>query len=151
MKAKTFSLFGFLVLGTAGLFAQASYEAPAPQPVVLERADERQAAYDARIEEVLAWRAGLVKPGELIGDMSGIATKLAKRENAELCSRSVIELMKEPGSGPFWMFPVVSLAYLGRDQLTPEARQAIRDAWSRACRCAATPRITGRCITPRCI
>lgn len=38
--------------------------------------------------------------------------------------------MKEPGSGPFWMFPAVAVAYLGRDQLSPEAKAALRRAWS---------------------
>ena len=50
--------------------------------------------------------------------MGAIAAKLAHHEDADLCSRSVIAQMKEPGSGPFWMFPAVGVAYLGRDQLS---------------------------------
>jgi hypothetical protein len=37
--------------------------------------------------------------------------------------------MEDPGSGPFWMFPSAIVAHLGRDKLSPEARQAIRRAW----------------------
>jgi hypothetical protein len=113
------------------LLAQPSYEALAPAQTVIEHADVRRASYDARTDEVLAWRAGLHASSELITDMAVICAKLARREDSELCSRSVVELMKSPGSGPFWMFPVVNIAFLGRDQLSSEARQAIRDAWSR--------------------
>lgn len=130
MKNRFLFVLGWLASAGA-IFAQPSFEGAMPARVVIERADERRAAYEARIDEALAWRVGLAKPGELIPDMATIVAKLARREDAELCSRSVIELMKEPGSGPFWMFPVVNIAYLGREQLTPEARQAIRAAWSK--------------------
>lgn len=129
MKAQTLLLSALAVLGAANLAAQPSYSAPAPSAAVVEHADQRRAAYEARIDEVLTWRSGLAKPGELLPDMAVIATKLARREDADLCSRSVIKLMQEPGSGPFWMFPAVNVAYLGRDQLSPEAKQSIRDAW----------------------
>jgi hypothetical protein len=131
MNAKIILLLASLLAAASTVVAQPSYEAAAPEPVVLARADERRAAYIARIDEVLAWRAGLAKPDASNLDLATIAAKLARGEDAERCSRSVIELMKEPGSGPFWMFPVVNIAYLGREQLSPEARQAIRDAWSR--------------------
>lgn len=101
-----------------------------PSLAPVDREDLRRAAYHQRIEEVLAWRSTLAKPDDkTLTDMAIIAAKLARHEDLDLCSRSVIELMKEPGSGPFWMFPVVSLAYLGRDQLSPEAQLAIRNAW----------------------
>jgi len=63
-----------------------------PSRVVVEDASLRQAAYFARIDEVLKWRAGLAKPNELITDMSIISAKLARHEDVDLCSRSVIEL-----------------------------------------------------------
>jgi hypothetical protein len=90
---------------------------------------QRRMEYFARIDEVLTWRSSLAKPGALITDASIIAAKLARHEDADLCSRSVIQMMKDPGSGPFWMFPTVAMAYLGRDQLTPEAQKAIRDSY----------------------
>jgi hypothetical protein len=129
MKAKIIFLAALAVSATTALVAQPSWAAPAPAQTVIERADQRRAAYLARIDEVLDWRSSLAKPGELLTDMATIAVKLARHEDADLCSRSVIELMKEPGSGPFWMFPAVNVAYLGRDQLSPEARKSIRDAW----------------------
>ncbi len=128
----TFLLLSVLATApAAALFAQPAFEGPAPSPAVVERPELRRAAYHQRIDEVLAWRVGQLKPADaLLPDMGAIAAKLARHEDADLCSRSVITLMKEPGSGPFWMFPVVSVAFLGRDQLSPEARQAIRRAWS---------------------
>jgi hypothetical protein len=129
MKTKIIFLSVLAVSTVPALVAQPSWAGPAPAQRVIERADQRRAAYFARIDEMLDWKAATAKPGELITDMAVIAVKLARHQDAELCSRSVIELMKEPGSGPFWMFPVVNIAYLGRDQLSPEARQAIRNAW----------------------
>jgi hypothetical protein len=129
MKAPTFILSALTLIAAVQLAAQPSFTAPAPAPVVRIQADLRRAAYEARVDEVITWRASLAKPGALLTDMGIIAAKLVRREDAELCSRSVIELMKDPGTGPFWMFPAVSVAYLGRDQLSPEARKSIRDAW----------------------
>ena len=129
MKAPTLYLSALALLAPLPLCAQPSFTAPAPAPVVLQQADLRRAAYEARVDEVITWKAAQAKPGELLTDMGIIAAKLVRREDADLCSRSVIELMKDPGTGPFWMFPAVSVAYLGRDQLSPEARKSIRDAW----------------------
>ncbi len=122
-------LFIFALFAASALDAQPSWAGAAPAPAVIDRADLRRAAYLARVNEVLDWRASQAKPGELFPDLAVVAVKLARHEDADLCSRSVIELMKQPGSGPFWMFPVVNVAYLGRDQLSPAARQSIRDAW----------------------
>lgn len=110
--------------------AQPSFEAPAPRISTVPDADARRAAYHARIDEVLAWRAGRVKaddPATL--DMAAIAIKLALGEDIDLCSQRVVELMREPGTGPFWMFPSVCVAFTGRDLLSREARAAIREAW----------------------
>jgi len=133
MKTPSFSLAVLSVLvgfSAASLFAQPSFKGPVPSLQPVERADHRRTAYFDRIDEVLTWYASSVKPeAPLIVDMAVIAAKLVRREDAELCSRSVIALMKEPGSGPFWMFPSTCIAYLGQGQLTPEAQAAIRKAW----------------------
>jgi hypothetical protein len=131
MNFRILALPAVLLLGALPLPAQPAYEGPAPTGAVVNDARQRRAEYEARIDEVLAWRVAQAKPGALLTDMGIIGAKLARHEDADLCSRSVIELMKDPGSGPFWMFPVVNIAYLGRDQLSPAARQAIRDAWRR--------------------
>ncbi len=130
MKAHSLFVSCLAILSSASLYAQPAYEAPPPSRAVVDSADFRRAAYLQRIDEVLTWRVGQLKPDDaLLPDMGAIAAKLARHEDADLCSRSVIAQMKEPGSGPFWMFPAVCVAYLGRDQLSPAARQAIRDAW----------------------
>jgi hypothetical protein len=128
MKTPSLLLLG---LATVALRAQPAFEGPAPSPAAVEQPEARRAAYHQRIHEVLAWRTAQLKPADaLLPDMGAIAAKLAHHEDADLCSRSVIAQMNEPGSGPFWMFPAVCVAYLGRDQLSAEARQAIRTAWS---------------------
>jgi len=134
MKIKFLSLAAlsaFVGFSAASLSAQPSFSGPMPSTAPVQRADQRRTAYLDRVDEVLTWRAGLAKLGDssLITDMGIIVAKLARHEDADLCSRSVIALMKEPGSGPFWMFPTTCIAYLGQGQLSPAAQAAIRDAW----------------------
>lgn len=120
----------FAVTASAPLFAQPSATGPMPSRAVVAGADHRLEQYHRRVDEMLIWRAGLAKVNEgPTTDLATIAAKLALRQDAEWCSRSVLAAMKDPGSGPFWMFPITCVAYLGRDQLSPEARAAIRDAW----------------------
>jgi hypothetical protein len=121
-----------LILLLASSFAQAqpAYTAPAPTPTIVTDASLRREAYLARVNEVLTWRAGLPKPGEpaTLG-LAEIAAKLALRQDAEACSARLVELMKRPTGDMFWMFPVTCISYLGRDQLTAEAKAAVREAW----------------------
>ncbi|MBL9204405.1 MAG: hypothetical protein JNN01_04925 [Opitutaceae bacterium] len=125
-------LLPFLSLFTvATVVAQPSFVGPVPDRTVVTSAAVRRQAYEDRIHEALAWRSGLIKAdAPLLGDMAAVATQLALRQDIERCNRTVIEHSKEPGSGPFWMFPAVAVAYLGRDQLSAEARAALRGAWS---------------------
>jgi hypothetical protein len=126
-----FSLITLAFLATATCaLAQPSFEAPPPSKAPVPDADLRREAYYRRIDEILRWRADKSgRPDPATMDMAAIAIKLTLREDLDLCSQRVIEMMKEPGTGPFWMFPAVCVAYTGRDLLTPEARAAIRDAW----------------------
>ena len=60
----------------------------------------------------------------------GIAAKLYLRQDAAWCSERLEKLLAEPITGDmFWMFPVAAIAELDRGQLTPRARQALRQAW----------------------
>ncbi len=120
-----------LVLLIAGAVqAQPSVTAPAPVPGVIEDAAERRAAYRARVEEVVTWRANLAPANEPAKvSLAEIAAKLARREDTALCSARIVELMQRPTGDMFWMFPVTCISYLGRDQLTTEAKAAIREAW----------------------
>jgi len=103
----------------------------ASMPVVHEHEDARRAAYLERINQVRQWDYDRVDTGnisETMG-MSSIADRLVRGEDIELCNRRVMELMKDPGTGPFWMFPTTIVAFTGREHLSGEARQSIRDAW----------------------
>ena len=124
-----FSL-GLVLAAPALVQAQPSFTAPPPSTAVVQDADLRREQYFKRIDEAITWRNSLVKldnPATM--DMAAIAAKLVRHEDIDACSARVIELMKEPGTGPFWMFPAVCVAYTGRDLLSPEARAAIRRAW----------------------
>ncbi|RFC46807.1 MAG: hypothetical protein DUW69_001598, partial [Verrucomicrobia bacterium] len=124
-----FSL-GLILAVPAAVQAQPAFTAPPPSTVVVQDADVRREHYFNRIDEAITWRTSLVKVDQpATMDMAAIAAKLVRHEDIAACSARVIELMKEPGTGPFWMFPVVCVAYTGRDLLSPEAQAAIRRAW----------------------
>ena len=57
---------------------------------------------------------------------ANIAAKLRLHEDAELCSRRLVELLADPSGDMFWMFPVTAIAYLDQGQLSASARQALR-------------------------
>src|SRR5689334_19818140 len=55
-----------------------------------------------------------------------IAARLYRHEDPQWCSRRLQQLLEAGPSGDmFWMFPVTAIAYLDREQLTEEARQAL--------------------------
>ncbi len=131
MKRPLISLFAFVVVALTAS-GQPSFEAAPPSTAPVLDAKQRRAEYLHRVDEVLTWAAagGTAKtddPAKL--DLAMIAAKIVRGEDLPGCSQRVITLMKEPGTGPFWMFPSVCIAYLGRDRLTPEALASIRTAW----------------------
>jgi hypothetical protein len=61
---------------------------------------------------------------------ANIAAKLRLHEDAALCSRRLEELLAAGPTGDmFWMFPITAISYLDQGQLTPAARQAIRQSF----------------------
>ena len=129
-RATTFCTLLLFAVVTVGLEAQPSFTAPPPSTVPVEDPALRRDQYLARRMEALRWRAAMATPGDptKLG-LAEIAAKLALREDAAACSERLIELMKKPAADMFWMFPVTCISYLGRDQLTGEAKAAIREAW----------------------
>ena len=116
---KQIGQLGLVLCVLTGLCAQAR-----------ELPSDRRERYLARAHQVVTWRASLAditKPDT--GGLADIAAKLVLDQDLEWCSARVIELMAEPAGDMFWMFPCVSVAYLGREKLSPEAQTAIRDAW----------------------
>ncbi|MCS7023308.1 MAG: hypothetical protein NZV14_00790 [Bryobacteraceae bacterium] len=60
---------------------------------------------------------------------AAVAARLALKRDAAWASRQLRQLLKEPTGDMFWMFPVTAIAYLDHGQLSPEARQALRESW----------------------
>src|SRR6185295_16609204 len=59
-----------------------------------------------------------------------IAAKLWLHEDADRMSRRLEQILAAGPSGDmFWMFPVTSIAYLDRGQLSDSARKALRQSW----------------------
>jgi hypothetical protein len=64
--------------------AQPSFKGPMPDATVVGDASLRRAAYLARVQEAISWRAGLAKPGELATlGLPEIVSKLALREEED--------------------------------------------------------------------
>jgi hypothetical protein len=123
MKRPLISLFALAVAALTAS-AQPSFQAAPPSTVPVLDTKQRRAEYLHRVDEALMWAAGggqakTDDPAKL--DLAMIAAKMVRGEDLHGCSQRVIALMQEPGTGPFWMFPTVCIAYLGRDKLTPEA------------------------------
>lgn len=110
---------------------QPSFEGPVRPTEIHSRADDYRAAYLGRIEEVQDWISNRIDPDNLAGTMSmaAITVKLVRDEDIDLCNRRTMELMEDPRTGPFWMFPVTMVAFAGRDLLSEDARHSIREAW----------------------
>ena len=116
--------------------------AQAPQPSyinpfvseIIDDPAERRAAYLARLDEVKKWRIDRIGTGnpKIQIDIASASLLLLRGEKIDEVNARIIELMKDPGTGPFWMFPTAIAAHAGRDVLSPEASEAIRDAWKRA-------------------
>lgn len=84
--------------------------------------------YAARARFVIDAYAHPKSPGPL--GYANIAAKLSLREDAELCSRRLEELLAAGPTGDmFWMFSVTAVAYLDRGQLTESARNALRQSF----------------------
>lgn len=128
MKKRFLLLLSLALIALPVARAQPSCEGPMPSTAVVDDPNLRREQYEKRVDEVIDWYAAMAKPGVTYG-REVILAKLAKHQDAAECSRGVIEMMKDPGTGPFWMFPVVGISMLGQDQLSPEAKQAIRDMW----------------------
>ena len=114
-------------------------EAPQPSYInpfvreVIDNPAERRAAYLARLNEVGKWRLDRIGTGnpEIQIDIASASLLMLRGERIDEVNDRIIELMKDPGTGPFWMFPTAIAAHAGRDVLSREARDAIRDAWKR--------------------
>jgi hypothetical protein len=110
--------------------AQRSYEGPHPSLEVVEDVAERRAQYLARVNEVIEWRANVVeRDNSAKMDLSSVSANLLLGRNIDECSARVIEMMETPGSGPFWMLPVVAATFTGKELLSKEAHIAIREMW----------------------
>lgn len=129
---KKFTLFICLFAASFGAAsAQPATTGPVPTAPLDATREELRAAYLARAAEVRQWYVDSVTPDNPASfGTAAIAAKLARGEGADEVSARVIELMQGRQSGEmFWMFPWTAISFLGRDQLSPEAKRAIRDAW----------------------
>lgn len=91
---------------------------------------EQRAGYHARIQEAITWRAGVAKMDDpTSGGLADIAAKLALGQDLDWASKRLVEVLQKPRGDMFWMFPVTSVAFLGRDSLSLEAKAALRNAW----------------------
>lgn len=128
---KSYSLFWCFCLMFPFLSASEATESdPVPSRAVVESEDERRAAYLERVQTMRDWLYERVDTEDTSSiSMSSLCELLLRGEHLDVANARVIELMENPGTGPFWMFPITMVAFTGRDVLSEEARQSIRNAW----------------------
>ncbi len=119
------------VLLPLAVFGQPSTTGPMPGSPRDLRPDTLREGYEARTREVLQYYVDSIDPAKPESFGRGqIAAKLALRQDAAAVSEQVVKQLSGPQGGDmFWMFPWTAISYLGRDQLTPEAKAAIRNSW----------------------
>ncbi|HEV2444893.1 MAG TPA: hypothetical protein VGS58_03185 [Candidatus Sulfopaludibacter sp.] len=84
--------------------------------------------FDARVRTIVEAYAHPKSIGPL--GYANIAAKLWLHEDSALCSTRLEELLAAGPTGDmFWMFPITSIAYLDRGQLSDSARRALRDSF----------------------
>jgi hypothetical protein len=123
------ALFTLAALLVATAVAQPSFSGPVPVPPADTRPDVLRRDYLTRVNETLDWYQNAITPEKPL-TREQILVKLVRKQGDAQVSQRVLELMAEPQSGDmFWMFPWTAVSFAGRDQLSPAARAAIRDAW----------------------
>ena len=105
-------LLTLLALVGLRLAAQPSFEGPVSSTLPEVDEDRRRAAYIHRVDEMIGWAAAGGKamtddPAKL--DLAMIAAKSVRGEDLPGCSQRVIDLMREPGTGPFWMLSLIHI------------------------------------------
>ena len=104
-----------LALAFATLYMQVGLRAESPD-------------FAARKLEIIDAYAHYPGPGD--AGYAQIAAKLWHHEDPAWCSKRLEEILAAGPSGDmFWMYPVTAIAQLDQGQLTPSARQALKNSW----------------------
>lgn len=91
---------------------------------------KRHDAYLERANLLLEESIQNVDPDDLESGGSGqILACLVLGKHLDWASERLIRVLEEPRGDMFWMIPVTSIAFHGRDTLSPEALAALRHAW----------------------
>jgi hypothetical protein len=92
--------------------------------------DQRQTSYLERANLLLEEVVERIDPEDLDSGGNGqILACLALGQHLDWASERLIKVLEEPRGDMFWMIPMTSIAYHGRDKLSPEAKAALRNAW----------------------
>jgi len=100
-------------------------------PLLVAAAGTSPDAFEQRVSRMIESATRAASPPDASkGGYGEIAANLKLGRNLEWCSRRLEKLLEaEPSGDMFWMFPTTSIAYLGRDKLTPAAKHALRRSW----------------------
>jgi hypothetical protein len=92
---------------------------------------ELHRAYDLRADSLVAWFAARINPADVTtGGHFDLASALRRVEHTGWVEARLEELLKMPPRGDmFWMYPVVTLMFEGRDRLSPRLMEVLRDQW----------------------
>ena len=91
---------------------------------------QRHEAYLERARLLLEEAVESVDPADLEkGGRGQILACLVLDKHLDWASERLIRDLEEPRGDMFWMIPITSIAYHGRDKLSEEAQAALRHAW----------------------
>lgn len=96
---------------------------------LVSRADQLD-AYHARRDSLIDFYAHNVKADDLTrGGYIDIASKLYRGIDMDWVEARLDSLMQDPRGDMFWMYPFITVTYVGRDKLSDTYKKKMRDMW----------------------
>ncbi|HET6569067.1 MAG TPA: hypothetical protein VFG50_13965, partial [Rhodothermales bacterium] len=91
---------------------------------------EQLRAYEARRDSLIDYYASSVPPNDLTrGGYFEIAAKLHHGKDMAWVLARLDTLMKNPHGDMFWMYPITTVIFEGRNRLPDDYRKRLRDLW----------------------
>lgn len=91
---------------------------------------DRQRAFFERADQIVDFRLTQIDPEDTdSGNYGNVAAALYTGQHLDWANRRLLKLLDAPRGDMFWMFQATAIAFLGRDTLPEDGRQALRDTW----------------------
>ncbi|GAB2594615.1 hypothetical protein [Pseudactinotalea suaedae] len=96
-----------------------------------DRQDWSSTSYEDRLEVLVeATARRFPDDADIAGaNLAEVAMLLRAGRDVDACNAAVITNLEHPGTGPFWMMPLVMLTYGARQHLAPDTLDRIARSW----------------------